>query len=402
VLSRTLGVPIFQEQVIQLAMVAAGFSGGEADALRRAMAAWRRKGGLEPFERRLIDGMRARGYPEDYARRIFEQIKGFGEYGFPESHAASFALLAYVSAWLKRHHPAAFTCALLNSQPMGFYAPAQLVADARRHGVEARPAAADASTWDCTLEPVPDGAPQAGADSQLRAAPALRLGLRLVKGLSRAGADRLVAAREEMPFVDVRDMARRARLERRDLQALADAGALAPLAGHRRRAHWQVLGMPPSLPLAPDGEGACPPLPSTGPGADLVADYGSLGLTLGPHPLALLRERLGPMGVTTATGLHAIPHGTPATACGLVICRQRPGSAAGVVFLTLEDETGAVNVIVWPALVERARRTLLTARLMAVAGEVQREGEVLHLIARRLTDHTALLGRLTVACRDFH
>jgi error-prone DNA polymerase len=396
VLRRTLGVPIFQEQVIQLAMVAAGFSAGEADALRRAMAAWKRKGGLEPFERRLIDGMRQRGYPEDYARRIFEQIKGFGEYGFPESHAASFALLAYVSAWLKRHHPAAFTCALLNSQPMGFYAPAQLVADARRHGVAVRPAAADRSRWDCTLEPADDGAPQAGA------APALRLGLRLVKGLSRAGADRLVGARGEAPLSGVRDLARRARLDRRDLQALADAGALAPLAGHRRRAHWQVLGTAASVPLAPDGEGACPPLPPPGPGEDLAADYGSLGLTLGPHPLAMLRERLAPMGVTPAAGLHDIPHGAPATACGLVICRQRPGSAAGVVFLTLEDETGTVNVIVWPALVERARRTLLSARLLAVVGEVQREGEVLHLIARRLTDHTALLGRLTVACRDFH
>ncbi len=391
VLKRTLGVPIFQEQVIQLAMVAAGFTGGEADALRRAMAAWRRKGGLEPFERRLVDGMRERGYPEDYARRIFAQIKGFGEYGFPESHAASFALLAYVSAWLKRHHPAAFTCALLNSQPMGFYAPAQLVADARRHGVEVRPAAADASAWDCTLEP---------SEKEGRA---LRLGLRMIKGLSRAGADRLIAARDTAPLAGVRDLARRARLGRRDLQALADAGALAPLAGHRRRAHWQALGPADRLPLAPDGgEAACPPLMPPSPGEDLVADYASVGLTLGPHPLAMLRERLAPMGVTPAADLHRLPHGTPATACGLVIGRQRPGSASGVVFVTLEDETGTANVIVWPALVERARRPLLSARLLAVAGEVQREGEVLHLIARRLTDHTKMLGRLTVASRDFH
>jgi len=393
VLRRTLGVPIFQEQVIQLAMVAAGFSAGEADALRRAMAAWRRKGGLEPFERRLVEGMRARGYPEDYARRIFEQIKGFGEYGFPESHAASFALLAYVSAWLKRHHPAAFACALLNSQPMGFYAPAQIVADARRHGVAVRPVAVDASAWDCTLEREGD-------------APALRLGLRLVQGLSRAGADRLVAARGERPFAGVAgvaDLARRARLGRADLKALAGAGALAPLAGHRRRAHWQALGAAAAhAPLAPAPAERCPPLPAPTPGEDLVADYAATGLTLGPHPLALLRDRLAPLGMASARGLEAVPHGGQATTCGLVIGRQRPGSASGVVFVTLEDETGITNVIVWPSLVERQRRVLLGARLLGVAGEVQREGAVMHLIARRLTDHTALLGHLTVASRDFH
>jgi error-prone DNA polymerase len=390
VLARTLGVPIFQEQVIQLAMVAAGFSGGEADALRRAMAAWRRKGGLEPFERRLIDGMAAKGYPEDYARRIFAQIKGFGEYGFPESHAASFALLAYVSAWLKRHHPAAFACALLNSQPMGFYAPAQLVADARRHGVAVRPVAADASGRDCTLEPGEGGGP------------VLRLGLRLVKGLSGAGAERLVAARATSPFRSVSDLARRAALSRRDLGALAEAGALAPLAGHRRRAHWRVLGTADAPPLGTGEEDAVPPLPDPTPGQDLVADYAATGLTLGPHPVALLRERLSRMGATSADGLEAVPHGGRATACGLVIGRQRPGSASGVVFVTLEDETGVTNVIVWPDRVRRYRRPLLAARLLAVTGEVQREGRVMHLIARRLTDHSPLLGSLVVGSRDFH
>ena len=385
VLGRTLGVPLFQEQVIKLAMVAAGFSAGEADRLRRSMATWRRSGGIEDFEGRLIEGMRQRGYPETYARRIFEQIRGFGEYGFPESHAASFALLAYCSAWLKCHEPAAFTCALLNSQPMGFYAPAQLVQDTRRHGVEVRPIDVGVGDWDCTLEGNP---------------PALRLGLRMVKGLSRAGAERITAAR---PFRDAQDLARRARLNRHDLEALAAADALRGLCGNRHQARWQVLGIEAPLPL-----GEMPALPEPLPllrrpteGEDIVADYGSLGLTLRRHPLALLRPVLTRLSFQSAREVLGLTHGRSAHAAGLVITRQRPGTATGVVFLTLEDETGPLNIIVWSSLFERQRRIVLGARLMGVTGEVQREGEVVHLIAHKLEDRTALLGGLRTVSRDF-
>ena len=391
VLERTLGIPIFQEQVIKLAMVAAGFSAGEADQLRRSMAAWRRRGGLEPFERRLIEGMGARGYPEDFARRIFRQIQGFGEYGFPESHAASFALLAYVSAWLKCHEPAAFTCALLNSQPMGFYAPAQLVQDARRHGVEVRPVDVRHSGWDCTLERNRAGEP------------ALRLGLRLVKGLSRAGAERLLQARRERPFAGVEDLARRARLDRRDREALAAADALRGLAGHRRRARWAVLGVEPSLPLAPEaGVPEAEPLlvPPT-EGEAVVADYAALGLSLRRHPLALLRSRLRARGYLRAEVLRRVRHGEPVRVAGLVINRQRPATATGVIFMTLEDESGHINLVVWRNVAEAQRRVLLSARLLGVSGELQREGEVIHVIARRLEDHTPLLGELEVRSRDF-
>ncbi|HTP96007.1 MAG TPA: error-prone DNA polymerase [Burkholderiales bacterium] len=414
VLERTLGVPIFQEQVMQLAMVAAGFSAGEADQLRRSMAAWKRKGGLEPFEQRLIDGMTARGYPQSFARQIFRQIRGFGEYGFPESHSASFALLAYVSAWLKCHEPAAFTCALLNSQPMGFYLPSQLVQDARRHGVTVLPADVTVSEWDCTLEENAKSA-ERGARSNgtvtphlsLRApdsSPALRLGLRMVGGLSQAGAERIVAARACAPFADVDDLARRAQLDRRDTRRLADAGALAALAGHRRRAHWQVAGverLPPLLAAATIAE-TTPQLAAPGEADDIVADYRSLGLTLGRHPLALLRRRLERLRMSSAEELRLLQDGQRARAAGIVTCRQRPGTAKGVVFVTLEDETGNINVVVWNDLVERQRRELLGARLLGVDGTLQRKGEIVHLIAERLHDYSALLGRLATASRDFH
>ena len=384
VLERTLGVPIFQEQVMQLAIVAAGFSPGEADQLRRSMAAWRRKGGLEPFEARLVHGMLERGYTREFAEAIYRQILGFGEYGFPESHSASFALLVYVSAWLKCHKPAEFCAALLNSQPMGFYAPAQLVRDAQRHGVEVRPVDVAASAWDCTLE-----------------RGALRLGLRMAGGLSEAGARRIAAAR---PFESMEDLARRAALDRRDLGCLAAAGALASLAGHRRQAHWRAAGVEPAhemLRAAPVREAAAE-LAAPEEGEDIVADYASLGLTLGRHPLALLRGRLGRLGVLTAGQLHALPNGRVARAAGLVTCRQRPDTVSGVIFVTLEDETGCTNVIVWRDLVERQRRELLGARLLGVQGVIERDGEVVHLVARRLFDYDVLLGRLTVHARDFH
>ncbi len=394
VLERTLGVPIFQEQVIKLAMVAAGFSAGEADQLRRAIGSWRRRAKLEYFRQRLIDGMRERGYAEAFAQQIYDQIQGFGEYGFPESHAASFALLVYVSSWLKHYEPAAFTCALLNSQPMGFYAPSQLIQDAQRHGIEIRPVDVALSTWDCTLE---------DKGSMCRQ-PALRLGLRLIKGLGHAAAQCLVETRQTRSFDDVDDLVRRTHLSRKDLEALAAAGALSSLAGHRHRARWHVLGAEAPMPLFSDTaiREPEPQLSIPTEGQDLVADYASLGLTLGRHPLTLLRTHLRRRQLHSAEFIQTIAHGAQVRLAGLVITRQRPASAAGVTFLTLEDETGIVNVIVWQDLADRQRKELLHARLLAVNGQVQREGEVLHVVARRLEDHSALLGELLTRSRDFH
>ncbi|HEX9771920.1 MAG TPA: OB-fold nucleic acid binding domain-containing protein, partial [Steroidobacteraceae bacterium] len=392
VLKRTLGVPIFQEQVMQLAVVAAGFTPGEADSLRRAMAAWKRKGGLGPFEERLIRGMRERGYTEEFARRIFQQILGFGEYGFPESHAASFALLVYVSAWLKCHEPAAFTAALINSQPMGFYAPSQLVQDARRHGVEVRPVDVDASDWGCTLE----AAAQDG--------PALRLGLRLVKGFPEAAAGRLLEARGEARFDSVQSLAERARLDRRELGCLAAAGALARLAGHRHRAAWQVAGVevPSALIGQPRIAEGIPLLRAPREGQDIVADFRHVGLSLRRHPMALLRPRLEAHSILSAARLRERPHGSRVRTAGLVITRQRPGTAGGVIFVTLEDETGHINLIVWRQVAERQRRVLVSSRLMGVAGELQLEGEVMHVIVHRLVDLSRWLGELVAPSRDFH
>jgi error-prone DNA polymerase len=507
VLARTLGVPIFQEQVMKLAVVAAGFTPGEADRLRRSMAAWRRKGGLDPFRERLVTGMRERGYPEAFAERIFQQIQGFGEYGFPESHAASFALLVYVSAWLKRHEPAAFTAALLNSQPMGFYAPAQLVQDARRHGVEVRPVDVAASAWDCTLEP-PTGPPSVGpfpdapsstvraersgarerglssiarpllvarssvarvelsgtrgggqveAGVRVKAAdglevgggveaggegggagagcaavpdyaalppgygpgcaaapdyaalppgygPAIRLGLRMVKGLCRDGAGRLVAARAAAPFRDVDDLARRARLDRRDLEGLAAAGALEGIAGDRHQARWAALGVAEPAPLFADASlpESRPALPAPTEAEDLLADYAALGLSLGRHPLALLRPQLRRRHLASAAEVGGLAHGERVRTAGLVVNRQRPGTASGVTFVTLEDETGHVNLVVWSRVAERQRRALLASRLLAVAGRVEREGAVVHVVVRRLEDLSGLIGDLRAHSRDFH
>ncbi len=409
VLERTKGVPIFQEQVMQLAVIAAGFTPGESDQLRRSMAAWKRKGGLEPFEQRLLDGMRKNGYDDTFARQIYQQILGFGEYGFPESHSASFALLVYVSAWLKHYEPAAFTCALLNSQPMGFYSPSQLTQDLRKHGGVILPADVVASDYECTLEdvdPYPSGRGAGVRDKlQLRnPQPALRLGLCLVKGLAQAAAERLVAARGQGAFISVDDLARRARLNAHDMHALAAAGALAGLSGHRRDALWDVSGIersPRLLAEAPIVE-VQPVLAAPTEGEDLVADYASLGLTLGRHPLALLRERLRRQRMHTAAELKTLPHGRLARVTGLVTGRQRPGTASGVTFVTLEDETGMVNVIVWRDLADRQRKELLRSSLMSVYGTLEREGEVVHLIAGHLRDQTALLGQLVTRSRDFH
>jgi error-prone DNA polymerase len=393
-----LGVPIFQEQVMQLAIVAAGFTAGEADQLRRSMAAWKRRGGLGHFEQRLIAGMGARGYDQSFAQQIFSQIQGFGEYGFPESHAASFALLVYSSAWLKCHEPAAFTCALLNSQPMGFYAPAQLVRDAREHGVEVRPISVCAGDWDCTLERRAQHARDT-ADDQ----PALRLGLRMVKGFSKESGARIVAARAARPFASVQDMSARAALERRELEALADAGALRDLSGNRHLTFWQVAGSERELPLAPvasHGE-ATPLLAPPTEGQNIAADYRSHGLTLGRHPLSLLREQLAAEHVLTAAQLHDLPHGRVVRVAGIVTARQRPQAAGGVMFVTLEDETGYVNLIVWEKVWSRARRIANNSRLMEVQGMLQREGLVTHVVARKLADRSHLLGSVVTHSRDF-
>ena len=397
-LGRTLGVPIFQEQVMQICVIAAGFTPGEADGLRRAMAAWRRKGEVGAFHDRIVEGMVARGYARDFAEGIFKQILGFGEYGFPESHAFSFALLAYVSAWLKCHQPAIYLAALLNSQPMGFYAPSQLVQDARRHGVEVRPVDVGASDWDCTLERHSGGGTQ----------PAVRLGLRMVASLSQAAAGRVMAARRTSGFVSVDDLARRAHLDARELQALARADALQSLAGHRRRQLWAAAGQGrPECALlaeAPIVEAAHeqPDLFEAPEGEAIALDYAATGLTLRRHPLALLRARLAQRGWRSAAELAALADGSPARACGIVTMRQQPETAKGVIFVTLEDETGQVNVIVWRHLRERQRQPLLRSRLLAVAGQWQARDGSLHLIARRLVDMTPWLGALATSSRDFH
>jgi len=390
-LGRTLGVPIFQEQVMQVAILGAGFTPGEADALRRAMAAWKRKGGLEHYYNRIVQGMLSRGYTLEFAEAIFSQIQGFGEYGFPESHAASFALLAYASSWLKCHEPAAFLCALLNSQPMGFYSPSQLVQDAQRHGIEVRPADIAISTWDSTLEETD------------RAQPAVRLGLSLQRGMRKEAVERIEDARAIRPFAGVADLARRANLDRADLQVLAGANALASLAGNRREALWQAVGAVPDKdllrPTTVDED--MPVLATPSEGDDIVGDYRAAGLTLGRHPIALLRARLLEQRFMPASTLYDYKDGQLARACGLVTVRQRPGTAKGVLFLTLEDETGNVNVIVWKSLVEQQRKEVLGAALLGVYGIWQRQGEVRHLVAKRLVDMSKLLGRLDTHSRDF-
>ncbi len=397
-LERTLGVPIFQEQVMQLAILAADFTPGEADQLRRAMAAWKRKGGLGPFHEKLVGRMVAKGYELDYAERIFKQIQGFGEYGFPESHAASFALLVYVSAWLKCHHPDAFLAALLNSQPMGFYAPAQLVRDAKDHGVQVRPVSVLHSEWDSTLEG------PAGQGSALRQFHPVRLGFNRISGFQQEAATRLLAARAEAPFASPEDLARRAQLDAHQLELLAQADALLPLAGHRHQAAWAVAGVDtratPMLRETRTFEAAAE-LPAPSAATTVLADYRSQGLSLTQHPVGLLREQLAAFKVQPAAVLKGYPHGRLARASGIVTHRQRPETAKGVVFVTLEDETGAVNVIVWPALVERQRRPLLAATLLTVYGVWQREGEVRHLVAKTLVDHSELLQGLATSSRNF-
>ncbi|MDP6788735.1 MAG: error-prone DNA polymerase [Rhodospirillales bacterium] len=413
VLGKTLGVPLFQEQAMRIAIVAAGFTPAEADGLRRAMATFRRFGEIHGFGQRFIAGMTARGYARDFSERCFKQIEGFADYGFPESHAASFALLVYVSAWLKCHYPAAFACALLNSQPMGFYAPAQIVRDAREHGVEVRPADVNASDWDCTLENAEGG--DGGA---------LRLGLRQIKGLAQKDGATLAAARGD-GYRDIDALWRRASLSKAALSTLARADAYRSLGLNRRQALWAVAGLDEApLPLFAglDGAGARPEprvvLPEMALGAEVAEDYRALRLTLKRHPLALLRRDLEDDGFGPCRHLDGLAHGRRAKVAGLVTARQRPASAKGVIFLTLEDEGGIANLIVWASVFERFRRAVLSAALLGVAGTVQREGTVIHVLADKLFDLTARLSdlggeaprpggadakrRLGLASRDFH
>ncbi len=431
-LGRTLGVPIFQEQVMQIAMVAADFTAGEADDLRRSMAAWKRKGGVKRFYDRLVGRMIERGYESSFAEGIFKQIEGFGEYGFPESHAASFAKLVYVSCWLKCHEPACFFAALVNSQPMGFYSPSQLMQDARKHGVDVRAIDVTCSDWDCTLEvnahllPVPraeDGVRQSVSASSkgfpgIRPhQPAIRLGLRLVSGLSENTVDRMLAARSKAAFTSVEDLCLRAELNTLEVNALAAADALAPLAGHRRQQVWQAAAIKPQpqlLKAVPTIEVALD-LPDTPEGENILFDYRATGLTLRRHPLALLRPRLAEKGFLTAAQLDALPDGEDVAACGIVTLRQQPSTAKGVIFLTIEDDTGPINVIVWKSIRQTQRAELLHSTLLGVHGTWQRStdqpgalegfGAVRNLIAQRLEDLSPLLGRLgqgAARSRDFH
>ncbi len=409
-LARTLGVPIFQEQVMQLAILAAGFSPGEADQLRRSMAAWKRKGGLHHFYERVINGMLERGYEREFAERIFKQIEGFGEYGFPESHAASFALLVYISCWLKCHEPAAFLAAMLNSQPMGFYAPAQLVRDARDHGVPVLPVCVNSSQIEASLvlnldpasiqslRPTPTRERQVQDDSALVP---VRLGLNQVSGLSLDAMQRIVQARTDSLFSDVTDLAQRANLNSRELQCLAAADALYNIAGHRRHALWETAALqnlPPLLKPARVADDDFIALPAPTEVEETLADYASLGIPMHQHPLALLRSHLRQFKVEPYAVLMHYPSGRLARASGLVTHRQRPETAKGVVFVTLEDETGAINVIVWPDVLARYRKEVLRARLMTVYGVWQRDeqtgGQVMHLLAQRIVDHSQLLGEL--------
>ena len=394
VFKRTLGVPLFQEQVMQLAVAAAGFSPGEADALRRSMAAWKRHGGLEPHRVKLLAGMAKNNYSREYGERLFEQIKGFGSYGFPESHAASFALITYVSCWLKCHHPSAFAASLINSQPLGFYTPDQILQDARRHGVPVLPVDVRHSAWDCTLlPPTTPGRPFG-----------IRLGLRLIDGFSEDVADVLVQARARQPFDSVADLSQRAQLDRRHQGLLADAGALKGLSGHRHRARWEVSGVEKPLPLFDTARAtveASVPLPLPSALEDMQADYNSTGTTLGRHMVAFIRPQLRQQRCLRSDQLAALPHGRGVRFAGLVRMRQRPQTASGVTFLTLEDECGMVNAVVWRKIADRQHRVLVEARMMQIDGRLERVDGVQHLIVRQMHNIDEMIQGVRTHSRDF-
>ena len=400
VLERTLGVPLFQEQAMQLAVVAAGFTPGEADELRRAISAWRHPGAIDNFRRKLLTGMQERGMPEEFAQRVFRQIEGFGQYGFPESHAASFALLVYASCWIKHHYPDAFLAALVNSQPMGFYRPAQLVRDARDHGVTVLPPDVNHSDWDCTLEP-----PAGGRRPDLQA---VRLGLRLIHGLRRTDADRIAAARRPGPFASLEDFYRRTRLLRAAGKLLADAAAFGSLSLDRRPALWHALADPGDRPVVladlPEADASSPDLPDMSSQQHVWSDYRTTGLSLRAHPLRFVRAHLHAVGVTPAGRLPTLRGGAEVAVAGLVLFRQRPGTAKGITFITLEDETGICNLIVMPDIWERHRAVGRTAAALIVHGRLERQGVVIHLKACRLEpldQRCRLPGGLSNRSRDF-
>jgi error-prone DNA polymerase len=409
VLQKTMGVPIFQEQAMRLAVVAAGFTPGEADQLRRAMGAWRRPGVIDQFHRKLVEGMTANGYSGDFADRVFRQIRGFGEYGFPESHAASFALLVYISAWLKRHQPAAFTAALLNSQPMGFYGAAQLVADARRHGVAILPVDVNHSDWDCTLELVPDPSQEIPSDGSLSNPPmsnrrGVRLGLRQVSGLREEHGRQIAAARGADLFHSVEDLGRRVGLPPAALSRLARANALGSLAESRRQALWQVLRRPEQKTLFAHLEDSepRPPLRPLSPLAEVVADYRTSGLSLRDHPVRFFREQLDALRVFRAGDLPRQRDTARIKVAGLVLMRQRPGTASGITFVTLEDETGFINLIVRPEIWERFHKPARTAQALLAWGVLQKKHETIHVLVDRLEDLTSVPRGATPGSRDFH
>jgi len=388
VLEKTLGVPLFQEQAMRVAITGAGFTPAEADALRRAMATFKFTGGVSHFYDKLVEGMVARGYPRDFAERTFKQIEGFGSYGFPESHAVGFAKIAYASAWMKCHHPDVFCAALMNAQPMGFYAPAQIVRDAREHGVEVRPPCVNASRWDCTLEPAGKG----GGGRYL----AVRLGLRVVRGLSNADGAAVVRARGDVPFTDVDDVWRRSGVLRAAVEKLADADAFHALGRDRRQGLWQVRGLDEApLPLfAAADRAAVEPAVSLRPltdGREVVEDYRALQLSLRAHPLAFLRDELARRGVTRCADLGALRDGRHVEVAGIVLVRQKPGSAKGILFLTIEDETGIANGVLFPDRFEAHRRTVMSASMIGMVGRVQKEGDVIHVVCDRVIDHGDLL-----------
>jgi len=431
ILGRTLGVPIFQEQAMKIAIDAARFSAEEANQLRKAMATFRSRGNIELLQEKMVGRMTKRGYDPEFAQRCFDQIKGFGEYGFPESHAASFAHLVYVSSWLRWKYPAAFACALLNSQPMGFYAPAQIVRDVREHGVEVREADVNASGWDCTLEPIPSPSGEgagggehvngldahehvfSGIDplqpsptpipSRKREGNILRLGLRQIEGLRAADADRVAAHR---PYASVEDLRTRAQIPVHAIERLAAADAFRSIALDRRGALWdsRALKQVPDLPLfayadardegAETAPAKLPPMPLS---EHVVSDYQTMRLSLKAHPMTFLRDHYAGRGFVTADRLAAIRDGKRLSIAGLVLIRQRPGSAKGVCFITIEDETGVANLVVWPDVFEKQRKIVMGARLMAVEGIIQRDpgADVIHVVARKLHDHTHMLRALS-------
>ncbi|WP_257546954.1 OB-fold nucleic acid binding domain-containing protein [Sphingopyxis sp. DBS4] len=391
VLEKTLGVPLFQEQAMKVAIVGAGFTPAEADQLRRAMATFKLTGGVSHFYDKLVGGMVERGYPKDFAERTFKQIEGFGSYGFPESHAASFAKIAYASCWMKHHHPDVFCAALLNAQPMGFYAPAQIVRDAQKHGVEVRPVSINDSHWDCTLEEADGGYL------------AVRLGFRQVRSLANIHGAAIVGARGDVPYDCVEDVWRRAGVPRAAIERIAEADGFACLSEDRRQGLWKVRGLGEApLPLfaaadareagfSPEGLEPETALRSMTEGREVVEDYRTLQLSLRAHPLSFLRDELDGMGIVRCADLPHIRDGRNIEVAGVILVRQRPGSAKGVLFVTIEDETGIANGILWPDRFDIYRRPVMSASMIAMRGRLQKEGEVIHIICDRIIDHDAML-----------